>query len=419
MRIHYRMFRRGKPYFIMEVTYSMLKTCPECKHLVSDKAYTCPNCGYPINKPKTSKSKRRTSKPRLPNGFGQITKISGRKLRNPYRVMVTVGKDDEGRPIAKLLKPVAYFPTYNAAYEALTEYNKDPYNISQTITINEMFNDWIADHKVDNPRSLKNIKHAWAYCEPIYNIEAQSIRSRHIRMLLNAPYKMVDGEKVFASPATQKKIKSTLNQLCDWGVKYELMTKNYAREVNTDIEENRTHHKSFRKDEMEALWKIEVDEFYAKMVLFQCYTGWRPSEMVSIRKENINFDEMTITGGMKTASGRNRIVPIHSKIQSIFNYFVEISSDSEWLFPSRYKRECSIGYSAYNKYFKVLIKKYNLDQDHTPHDCRKQFVTMAKEAGVDEYALKRLVGHSIGDLTEETYTDRSVEWLRTEIEKIK
>lgn len=397
----------------------MLKTCPECKHSVSDKAYTCPNCGFPLNTPKISKPKKRTSKTRLPNGFGQITKISGRNLRNPYRVMITVGKDDLGRPIAKLLKPVAYFPTYNAAYEALSEYNKDPYNIARSITMDEMFNDWLADHKVDNQRSLKNIKYAWAYCEQIHNIDVQAIRSRYIRILFDNPYKTVDDEKIAATPSTQKLIKSTLNQLCDWGVKYDLMTRNYAREVTTDIEENRVHHKSFTKEEIETLWKVEENEFYVKIILFQCYMGWRPSEMILLKKENINLDDMTITFGMKTKAGRNRIVPVHPRVQTFLRYFIERSGDSEWLFPSRYKKEHSLGYSGYNKYFKVAIEKYGLDPSHTPHDCRKQFVTMAKEAGVDEYALKRLVGHAIEDLTEETYTDRSIEWLRTELEKIK
>jgi integrase len=56
--------------------------------------------------------------------------------------------------------------------------------------------------------------------------------------------------------------------------------------------------------------------------------------------------------------------------------------------------------------------------EHRLHDGRKQFVTMAKMAGMDEYALKRIVGHTIDDLTERVYTDRSVEWLKAEIEKI-
>ena len=55
---------------------------------------------------------------------------------------------------------------------------------------------------------------------------------------------------------------------------------------------------------------------------------------------------------------------------------------------------------------------------HRAHDPRKQFVTMGKKAGVNEYALKKMVGHIITDLTERVYTDRDLEWLRNEIEKI-
>lgn len=38
---------------------------------------------------------------------------------------------------------------------------------------------------------------------------------------------------------------------------------------------------------------------------------------------------------------------------------------------------------------------------------------------MDEYAIKYIVGHAVNDLTEEVYTDRSIEWLSTEIEKIR
>lgn len=47
------------------------------------------------------------------------------------------------------------------------------------------------------------------------------------------------------------------------------------------------------------------------------------------------------------------------------------------------------------------------------------FVTMAKKYGVDEYAIKYIVGHVINDITEKVYTKREIEWLKTEIEKIK
>lgn len=46
-------------------------------------------------------------------------------------------------------------------------------------------------------------------------------------------------------------------------------------------------------------------------------------------------------------------------------------------------------------------------------------IQMAKDAKVNEYALKRIIGHKIDDLTEKTYTKRKKEWLMEEILKIK
>ena len=60
-----------------------------------------------------------------------------------------------------------------------------------------------------------------------------------------------------------------------------------------------------------------------------------------------------------------------------------------------------------------------LNPDHRPHDGRKHFITKAKEYNVDEYAIKYVVGHKIDDLTERVYTSRKIDWLKSEIEKIK
>jgi len=44
---------------------------------------------------------------------------------------------------------------------------------------------------------------------------------------------------------------------------------------------------------------------------------------------------------------------------------------------------------------------------------------LPKKAGVDEYAIKYMVGHKISDITEKVYTKREFEWLKEEIEKLK
>ena len=65
------------------------------------------------------------------------------------------------------------------------------------------------------------------------------------------------------------------------------------------------------------------------------------------------------------------------------------------------------------------MEQLGLNLQHRPHDGRKHFVTMAKKCEVDEYAIKYIVGHNISDITERVYTERDIEWLKTEMEKIK
>ena len=87
----------------------MLILCPECEMQVSDKAVSCPHCGYPLRSKQSTPPKKQHM--RLTNGFGQICEIRGHNLRKPFRVTLTVGRTNEGKPITKPLRPVAYFET--------------------------------------------------------------------------------------------------------------------------------------------------------------------------------------------------------------------------------------------------------------------------------------------------------------------
>ena len=127
---------------------------------------------------------------------------------------------------------------------------------------------------------------------------------------------------------------------------------------------------------------------------------------------------------MKTKAGKERTVPIHPKAQAIAQKYYDLAQQcrSEYLFnvPNKWHSEqiIPLKYDRYYKDFKNIIEKLNLNPDHKPHDPRKQFVTMAKKAKVDIYAIKRIVGHRITDITEETYTQRDITWLYEEVCKI-
>ena len=60
-----------------------------------------------------------------------------------------------------------------------------------------------------------------------------------------------------------------------------------------------------------------------------------------------------------------------------------------------------------------------LDMNHTPHETRHAFITRTKDYNINEYALKKIVGHEVRDITEKIYTHRTIDTLLDEINKIK
>lgn len=382
----------------------MLRPCPECGKMVSSHAHFCPACGY------TRKNKVTR---RLPNGFGSITKVSSKKV-SPYYVRVTVGKDEKGRAILRSIKPKAFFQTYEEAYLALVEWHKNPYDENRHITIKELYERWskIYYEKIESG-SAASYKTCWPYCKDLYYRKISELKAYHLKDFL---------QSMDAPITIKRRTKSMLNLMYDYALEYDMVPMNYARNFKSEVKEetNPEAHKAFTKEELQKL-RENITDRYAAMMLIQCYTGFRPQELCKLEIENINLDEWSITGGMKTANGRNRKVPIHSSIKNIIKRFYDeaVEMESAWLFNDAEKGECGMNYRKYHSRFHEVLAKLDLDPTHKPHDPRKTFVTNAKSVNMDEFAIKRIVGHSIqGDITEAVYTERPYTWLVSEMEKM-
>ena len=395
----------------------MLITCPECELPVSDKALSCPHCGNPMKAQTTTRQTTRKKRMRLPNGFGQISEIKGGNLRNRYRAMVTIGKTEEGKPICKILKPQGYFRTYNEAYAALVKYHKDPYDLDDSATMDELHSLWVKKHYPTlTGKSLKySYDKAWARCSLVHKMRVVDVRPRHLKACID----------VAPTPNTKKLMKIMLNVLYDFFVEEEYVSQNYARAFHLDksvsqqADAERKSHISFSREELDKLWDGVGRISYVDAILIQTYMGWRPGELCLLRIEDVNLEKGFIVGGIKTKAGKRRLVPIHECIRT----FVERRLEEAEFHKKEHLINCldsSDGIMTYSKYhvrFHAALKGVGI-AGHQPHDPRKTFVTMCKNANVDEYALKRMVGHSIKDITESVYTERTVEWLATEISKI-
>lgn len=413
----------------------MLIKCPECELQVSDKALTCPHCGYPLKTNiNTNKTNRKSNKRRrLPNGFGQISEIKNRNLRKPFRAMVTVGKTSTGRPICKPLKPDSYFETYNDAYMALIEYNKNPYDLEPAITVKELYEKWTDEYfkTLKSVSSTKTITSAWNYCSSVYDMRASDLRARHIKGCMDDGIAIINGKPRTPSANTKSRIKSLFNLMLDYALEYEIVDRNYARTFNIsdniiqEKEESKRGHIPFTQDEINILWNNVETTKYVDVILIQCYSGWRPQELGLIKLENVDLENDTFIGGMKTTAGTNRIVPIHSKIKPLVKarYDEAKRIGSEYLInctdSTTHRGSIKLTYDKYSNRFCKIRDALKLNSQHRAHDGRVHFVTFAKKCGVDEYAIKYIVGHAITDITEKVYTQRDIDWLKLEIEKIK
>lgn len=338
---------------------------------------------------------------RLPNGFGQISRINNKKLRKPYRAMVTVGKTDDGKPIVKMLKPVSYFRTYNEAYTALLEYNKDPYDLDNLMTIEQLYEKWLPEYQSKvTAGTARSVTAAWKKCDDLKDMLVKDVRSRHCKLCIESA----------TTHTAKKNIQKLLNQMFDYAVEWDLTDRNYARSVKVGANpEESKGHKVFAEDEMTTLWE-NINDPTVRMIMIQCYMGWRPSELCELRSEDVNLDKWTITGGMKTEAGKERTVPIHEKIKGLV---VAAKSDGgEYLFTPH------LNYDTYKIRFYKVIEDLQFEPGHKPHDPRKTFVTMCKNAGVNEYAIKYMAGHAISDITEKIYTERDDEFLCKELSKV-
>ena len=412
----------------------MLIKCPECDLQVSDKAISCPHCGYPLDtKAIKRQHNKSTKRKRLPNGFGTISKLKNKNLRRPFRAQVCVGKNFYGRPIYKSLKPQSSFETYNDAYAALMEYHKNPYDLDSDLTVEQLYEKWSEEYfkTLSSHSSERTVKSAWNYCSSIYGMRAKDLRARHIKGCMEDGTYIVNGKEKHPSPTTKTKIKSLFNLMLDYAEEHELVDKNYARtfkladDILKDVEEEKKDHIDFTNEEMQKLWNNLYDVDYVDVLLIQCYSGWRPQELGLLRIQNVDLENWFIVGGMKTDVGKDRVVPVHPKIRSLVKYRYQEAQKlgSEYLInctdTRTHRSSLKLTYDKYRHRIEKIIKELDLNPDHRAHDGRIQFATMAGDAKMNEYAVKRIMGHKIKDITENTYTKRKKEWLMEEILKIK
>ena len=341
---------------------------------------------------------------RNPNGYGSVVKLSGNR-RRPYCARRTIGFNEKGHPI---YKAIGYYATQDEALIALAQYNKTPYDLDLAkITLKGLYELLMKrDDEKQRDKFSKSTKAAlrasFKKSEHLWNVQYREIKAFHMQ-------EIVDGCGL--SYATQGHIKTFFTKLDELALELDIVSKTYSSLIRVDPVPE-TSKKPFTEEEIKLLWEHK-DEPFVDSVLVLLYSGWRINEFLSLKRENVNIEEGWFKGGSKTRSGKDRIVPIHSKIFDIVKRQYE--KGNEFLFD--YKAET--GKKSFNYYDGWNQVMQSLGMEHTPHECRHTFRSRLDAAGANKVSINLMMGHKSSDVGEKVYTHKTIEQLREAIEMIK
>ena len=340
---------------------------------------------------------------RKPNGYGCIKRLSGNR-RRPFVFVISENSKQ---------RPVEYFTNQIDAEIFQADYNKTHSHHSlpgHQITLEELYHRWLPAHAADTAPSRSTL------CS--YKNSFKHLSSLHQEPFAGLKYmdyqRIIDGmRKSGLSYSSLKKVRSLISLLSQYASKIELTNKNYAPLLSIGKNKQVRPHKPFSRQKINRLWK-NIDAANVDTVLILLYTGMRVGEMLALQKSDVNMRQhyIRITKS-KTAAGI-RIIPIHHRITPLVA--CRMDSPGTALITDASGRPYD--YSHYCIIWRAVMQLINAT-GHTTHDCRHTVATLLDNAGANETAKRRILGHAGGDVTERVYTHKGLRQLRKCIEMLK
>lgn len=340
---------------------------------------------------------------RNPNGYGCIKHLSGRR-RRPFVFVVT----DEGRQ-----RPVEYFTNLVDAQIFQADYHRAHHHRSlpgHKITFAELYHRWLPRHTEDTQPSqstLNSYRNAYQHLSMLHGMPVEDLRYANYQRVID------DMRRHGLSYSSVKKVRSLISLLLKYANKIELSTTNYAPLLSIGRNWPVHPHHTFSRQKINRLWK-SMDYPGVDTVLILLYTGMRCGEMLQLQKSDVHLRQRYIRiTRSKTAAGI-RIIPIHHRIAPLIES--RMKSPGDVLICDGDGQPCN--YGRYCTIWRAVMHRIRAD-GHTTHDCRHTVATLLDNAGANETAKRRILGHAGGDITERVYTHKGLRQLRKCIELLK
>jgi len=178
------------------------------------------------------------------------------------------------------------------------------------------------------------------------------------------------------------------------------------------------------EEEVKVIKGAIKDEPYAEYVYALCFLGFRPGELLELKKDQVHRKTVNrkniyyIVEGKKTEAGKDRIVTVPQQILPIIKRRLKVEG-TDLLFPMLVfdRKGTFYGFKQMNdnyfreSVFKPLMARLGIAEGKVPYAARHTYANKLKKVEADAKDKAALIGHSDYTFTQTQYQSTSIEDL--------
>ena len=334
------------------------------------------------------------------------------KRGKTWTARVVVGwKLREGMDATPIYRTKGGFKKKSDAHAYCQELFKAP-KPKAVMTMYDIYSAWLPTHETKVGKSTMNCyKAAWKHFAPIHYMPFADIDLDDLQECVDD---CPNGKR------TKENMKALAGLLMKYALPRHQTDMNYAEYLYTGNEAKGTR-PAFTHDQIALIDEQIGITPHAEDVLCLIYTGMRPSELFALTKDD--YRDGVLYGGIKTAAGRNRAVPVSEKIRWIIEQ--RVANCNGFLFPKDDGTQMSAKYFRDNYFYPVLaaagiqpIPTPENPAHYVPYSCRHTFANLLKDAPGSDKDKAGLMGHADYKTTQKHYQSATLEAFKSIIDSI-
>ncbi|MBQ7677556.1 MAG: tyrosine-type recombinase/integrase [Lachnospiraceae bacterium] len=346
-------------------------TCRKCQKEMPEGAVFCPWCGA---KQVTTKRKRA----KRANGQGSILKRG-----ETYKAIVRMHAYD-GTVISRSRSGFKTRRDAELAIPDLVQQLRRGDVLKESVKFAELYENWVPFYSSRvSAGEMKSAAAAFRHFQSIHNYRFADVTTAQMQSCIDSCPR---GKR------TKENMKLLARRMYAYAIGERIVAVNYADSLYCG-NDPKGRRPPFTKNEIALIDQAERDGVpYADYVLAMIYTGFRPTEFLTLTRDSYDPVENIFIAGIKTEAGFDRVVPIHPRIQPIVDRAL---ARGHILFPDENGRMMDDERFRV-RYFEPLMERLGII-GRVPYSSRHSFANFLKRPEQEKLAdrdIIALMGHS-------------------------